>query len=197
MTHAEAAQIIRAAWRKVHGTDPSDLDVLFVQAVSWLESHYGRHPGQHANWASQGLYTWGNIERIPNKDGSCPDGYYPGKDAGNARCFLLRHSDAEAAEDVVRNLTKRHWPVAAAIQSEGTPEAVAHAMKVAPAYYEAPEAKYAAGLRNAIKAIGQNLPIPVVPVAPSAPSLITGGTVLTVLALGGVGFFLARKRGLI
>lgn len=157
MTHDEARQIIEASFQRIQGRSPSRAETVFCQAVAWLESNYARAPGQHARWASQGLYTWGNLEKVASV---CNPPWYPGSDAGNSRCFLLRGSDAEAADDMVRNLTKRHWPVLQAIATEGTPEAVAQAMKVAPAYYEAPVATYAQGLRNAINAITAGAGIP-------------------------------------
>jgi hypothetical protein len=183
MKHSDAKRIIDAAFVRVHNREPSPEESLYCQAVAWLETHYGRHPGQHAEWASQGLFTWGNIEKAA---ASCSPPWYPGTDAGNKRCFLLRNSDEDAAVDLVKNLTARHWPVLQAIATQGTPESVAEAMKAVPAYYEAPMAQYAAGLRNAVKAIQTEVPIPSVVSASPFPWT----TLLVAAAVGAAGAYL-------
>lgn len=184
MRHAEAKVIVDRAFERVHGRAPTPHESLFIQAVAWLETQYARAAGQHAAWAAQGLYTWGNIEKV---SASCQPPWYPGTDSGNQRCFLLRSTDEEAAMDLVQNLTKRHWPFLRAIDEAGTPEAVAHAMKAVPAYYEAPEAQYAAGLRGAANAIAREVPLP--PLSSAFP----WGTLLVVAGVGAAAAYLVAR----
>jgi hypothetical protein len=160
MNHTEAANIVREQWEKVVGRPATKPEILFTMAVAWLETQYGR-VGQHGKLAEQGKYNWANVER-PREGDTCPEGWAAGIDweekGGNRPvCFRVFASDAEAAAELIRNLAKRHWPVVKAIADEGTPEAVAHAMKVAPAYYTGDEALYAKFLRNAIVTIGKGL----------------------------------------
>lgn len=180
-THAQAAAIIREEWPKIHGREATDNEVLFTQAVALLETGYGR-AGQHGEFAKQGLYNWANIEKIRQGD-TCEPGWIAGKDQGNV-CFRVYPSDNEAAAALIKTLTTRHWPVLEAIRDEATPEAVAHAMKVKPAYYAADEALYAKAIANAIKAIGQPIKTPQVQEAASAAtkSVSTG----TAIAVGGI-----------
>lgn len=153
LTHAAANQILRDEWTKVWGRPATDAEIMFIQAVAWLETNYGR-AGQFASWPDDGDYNWANLEKTPDADGTCPVGWRLGKDGGNDRCFRVFASDNEAANALIKNLTKRHWPTVEAIASEGTAEAMAHAMKAAPAYYEASELAYASALKNAINAFG-------------------------------------------
>jgi len=167
LSHTQAAQIVKEEWRKIWDREPSKLETLYMLAVAWLETHYGRI-GQHLQFAERGLYNWANIEKPQNADGTCPPGWEPGKDWDIQKtkvCFRVFQSDNEAANALIRNLTKRHWPVIDAIQLDGSPEAVAHAMKrgfdgnygTNGAYYTAPENIYAQSIRNAIAAINQGL----------------------------------------
>ena len=172
VSHVDAAPIVVEAWRRVHGRAPTRDELVMMMAVASLESNYGRASGQHATWASQGLYTWANAEIHRKPEAQCPAGvgprgerWVPGSDAGNARCFRVWPSDVAAAIDLVELLTKRHWPVVAAM-GQG-PEAVAQAMKKPPAYYEADVAIYARGLRARHDEIrralaGRNIPLAIV-----------------------------------
>lgn len=191
LTHADAKRIIETAWTKVHGRAPTAKETLYTQAVAWLETNYGR-VGQHAKLAAQGKYNWANIERARTGD-DCPDGWSPGVDAGSKVCFRVYPTDEEAAEALIRTLTKSRWNTIPAM--EGSPEDVAEAMKYAKddpkrtghlGYYGAPISTYARGIRNAISAIGKNVPIPVIPAPPVIPQ---GDTLLPILALGGLGAF--------
>ena len=160
MTHAEAKEIVRRAWRRVHGREPSERELVYAQAIASLETGYGR-TGQFAAMAARGKYNWGAMQRVPNADGSCPPGTEPGLDASRPRCFLVFDSDEEAAAAFLRLLTKRHWPVVSAMR--GTPEDVATAMRVRPAYYEGLGgseqnriAYYANAIRGAARAAGNS-----------------------------------------
>lgn len=182
MTHAEARKIIEAAWQKVWGRAPSANEALYAQAIAFLETGYGR-AGQFAKYAASGQYNWGNIEKHRTGD-TCPDGWVPGDDQGPV-CFRAFPSDVDAAAYFISVLTKGHWPVAQAMA--GSPEDVARAMRVPPAYYagrstDSEEGKvtyYASAIRNAIKAIGAEPPS----AAASGGSFGLFG--LSVLALGG------------
>lgn len=152
VSHAQAADIIRNQWFAVHGRSPSHNEIIFTQAVAWLETNYGR-AGQHGKLAANGQYNWANIEKARSGD-VCPEGWAPGVDQGNV-CFRVYPSDEEAARGLIEKLTKSHWPVIAAMQ-EGTPEAVAKAMKVKPAYYAADEALYARAIQNSLNVMKQS-----------------------------------------
>ena len=160
MTHAEAREIILRAWRRVHGRNPSERELVYAQAIASLETGYGR-TGQFAAMAARGKYNWGALQRVPGADGSCPPGTEPGLDASRPRCFLVFDSDEEAAAEFLRLLTKRHWPVVSAMR--GTPEDVATAMRVRPVYYEGLGGSeqdrityYANAIRGAARAAGNS-----------------------------------------
>ena len=192
MNHAEAADIIRRAWQEVHGRAPTESEVRLTQAVAWLETNYGR-AGQHGKLAAQGLYNWANIEKARTGD-TCPEGWAPGYDNGRAVCFRVYKSDYDAAKALIHTLTKRHWPTLAAM-AEGTPEALAHAMKAPPAYYEAPESTYASAIRNSLKAMGANVPVPKTPTSPTGSG---GASIMPLLLLAGLGvgaYMLTRNSG--
>ena len=189
MTHTEAADIIRRAWQEVHGRAPTENEVRFTQAVAWLETHYGR-AGQFGPLAARGLFNWANIEKRQTGD-TCPEGWEPGMDNGNAVCFRVYPSDYEAAKALIHTLTKRHWPTLAAM-AEGTPEAMAHAMKAPPAYYEAAESLYASAIRNSLKAMGANLPIPTSTPPRAAASFMP---LLLLAGLGAGAYMLTRNSG--
>ena len=161
MTHAQAREIVRRAWRRVHGRDPSERELVYAQAIASLETGYGR-TGQFAAMAARGRYNWGALQRgVPGADGSCPAGSEPGLDASRPRCFLVFNSDEEAAAAFLHILTKTCWPVVSAMR--GTPEDVATAMRVRPVYYEGLGgseqdriAYYANAIRGAARAAGNS-----------------------------------------
>lgn len=160
MTHAQARQIIIRAWRRVHGRDPSESEILYTQAVAWLENQYGR-AGQFAAFAANGQFNWGSLERRKTGE-TCPPGTVEGSDLGTV-CFFVYPTDEEAAAAFIRNLTARHWPTIQAMR--GSPEDVATAMRVRPAYYEGYSGSenqriqtYANAIRNSIRAFGANIP---------------------------------------
>lgn len=160
MRDVDAARIVREAWRRVHHRDASANELLFALAIAKLETGYGR-AGQHGELAARGLFNWGNLEVAPLEDGTCPPGHALGRDVdafGNPKnvCFVVASSDVEAAARFVAVLTRKHWPVIAAMRT-GSAGAVAHAMKLAPAYYEAPEAAYAAALQSISTSIRRSL----------------------------------------
>lgn len=173
----------RQAWRDLYGQEPTDNQVLYAQAIAYLETGYGR-AGQFGSLASQGLYNWGALETRRSADGSCPAGTAPGSDQGSV-CFYVYDSDEKAAKAFLHTLTQTHWPGVISAMS-GSPEDVATAMRQPPPYYAGlpnqTEAQkitaYANGIRNAIKAIGANAPTPNV-LSPSS------STILTWLAVGG------------
>lgn len=158
MNHAEAAEIVRRAWRRVHGREPSAAERSYAQAIAFLETGYGR-AGQHGKLAAAGLYNWGNVELARAPDGPCPQGYAPGVDVGPV-CFRVSTSDEEAAAVFLRALTRRHWPVLEAMKGDAWD--VAKAMRAPPAYYAgsgATEAErvagYASAIRGALRAMGE------------------------------------------
>ncbi len=202
MTHSEAADVIRKAWRAALGRDPSDSELLYSQAIAWLETNYGRaHPFDE--WAAQGQFNWGNLERGRLPDGTCPPGLHEGTDSGDKRCFYVFPTDYDAAAAMLKLLTKR-WPGVVSAM-EGDPEDVAHAMKQAPAYYTATETAYSTALRNAIAAIRAGSPAPKTGPAPSpypkpgpasAPRELGWGALewSGALALGAGALYLGSKR---
>lgn len=211
MDHLTANRIVREAWLRVHGREATDSEAALLQAVGWGESAYGRAPGQHAAWAAQGLYTWGNLETHRLPDGGCPPGTYPGRDAGNQRCFYLWPTDLGAAEAMVKNITKNGSDAPGATArarafaertraimealATGSPEIFAEAMKhpAEVAYYEAPSATYGKLLRDSLRAIARQVPVPEVSIMAPAKSPWP----LVILAVSAVGLYtLTRKRGL-
>lgn len=181
LSHATADKIIREEWQKVHGRPPTENEVMFTQAVAWLETNYGR-AGQHGKFAEQGLYNWANIEKKRTGD-TCPEGWVAGKDQGDV-CFRVFPTDNEAASALISTLTKRHWPVLQAMADPGTPEAIAHAMKVAPAYYGADEALYAKAIANSLRAMGKSPNMP--SAAPKAVAANLTKSAWPKLAIGGL-----------
>lgn len=169
MTHAQAREIVRAAFQRVHGRAPSDAEATYAQAVAFLETGYGR-AGQFGALAAQGAYNWGALERARNADGSCPAGTMPGSDVGEV-CFYVFPDDVSAATAFVRTLTVGSGRTAArgaatlAAMRGGSPEDVATAMRVPLAYYEgrpgteaSKVAAYAGAIRRSIQAAGNSEP---------------------------------------
>ena len=141
MDDKQAYQIVKQAWKELHGREGTPAELVLAQAIQRFETAYGR-AGQFAAMAAQGKYNWGALERGRNSDGSCPAGTEPGIDAGNARCFFVYPSDVSAAKASLYVLTKadgahanRTRATLAALGS-GDPYAVAKAMRTSPAYYE-------------------------------------------------------------
>lgn len=139
MNDREALAIVREAWRRVHGREPTTNELVFTTAIAFVESAYGRAPGQHAAWASRGLYTWGNLELPP----PCRDGWVLGTDSGQSKCFLVRSTDVAAAVDYI-GLLSRKWPVALSAMRTGRAADVVRAMKTGAApYFSGDEGSYA------------------------------------------------------
>lgn len=177
ISHTQAAAIVQNALTKILGRTPTPTERALMQAVASVESMYGRAPGQHATWASQGLYTWGNIERQRNADGTCDEanGWYPGIDASNNRCFRLDKSDEEAAERYIkvmvalgdanssdartRAFAERSANIRAAL-STGDPYKLASAMlqPASVAYYEASPDVYGKALTARMAQIDKEVP---------------------------------------
>jgi hypothetical protein len=175
--HVGAAQVIREAFKLVHGRWPTEAERAVAQAVAHLETGYGRL-GQFSGWPSRGLYNWGNVETRPNADGSCNSGWALGQDPGgphgpndNNVCFRVHPSDEEAAAGYLRVLSDPNYGSAGIRQrnaatlaalATGDPYAVASAMRngggPAAAYYTAPEAGYAAGVASRLKQIDAQVP---------------------------------------
>lgn len=194
MTHSEAREIVRQAWRRVHGRDPTDRELAYTQAIASLETGYGR-AGQFGALAARGQYNWGALERRRLPSGECPDGTAAGTDEGPV-CFYVFPSDVEAAAAFIRNLTTRHWPTLQAM-NQGEAEDVARAMREPPAYYtgiagseDEKVRAYANGIRTQLRAIGAGgLEVPEAARSVIAPVLLLG-------VLGAGGYLLATRAGL-
>lgn len=191
MTHAEARRIIQDAWRRVHGRDATDLETAYTQAIAWLESQYGR-AGQFGRFAADGQFNWGSLHARGTPP-DCPANSVEGFDVRPV-CFLAFPDDVSAAAAFVRVLTKQHWPTIDAMT--GTPEDVATAMRVKPAYYEGPPgtedqkvAAYAGAIRRALSDIGRSAPVPAIPSRSAASSLLLLGL------LGAAGYGMYRTYG--
>lgn len=161
LSHAQAREILRQAWRTVWGREPTAQELTYAAAVAYLETGYGR-AGQFGTLAAQGIYNWGALERKPDANGECPPGTARGTDQGSV-CFYAFPSDVAAAAAFVKLLTQSHWPVIAAMR--GAPIDVARAMRVSPAYYTGTSGSsedraqaYASAITNAIRAAGQPIP---------------------------------------
>lgn len=182
LSHLEAWQIVADAWRDEHGRSPSYKEALYTQAIALLETGYGR-AGQFRAFSDRGLHNWGALERHRNADGSCPEGTAPGTDLGQV-CFFVYPSDREAARAFIRTLTKKHWPTIAAMR--GSPEDVARAMRVPPAYYggyggteEDRVAAYAGAIRGSAAQIAQQVPSTV----PGAAGLLVAGALAALVGV--------------
>lgn len=161
LSHTQAREILRQAWRSVWGREPTDNEVTYAAAIAYLETGYGR-AGQFGALASQGVYNWGALERRASADGTCPTGTVPGSDQGSV-CFYAFPSDVAAASAFIKTLTQKHWPVIQAMK--GSPLDVATAMRVPPPYYTGTSGSdedraqaYANAITNAIRAAGQSVP---------------------------------------
>lgn len=188
MTHDEARRIVQEAWRRVHGQDPSDLQTAYTQAIAWGENKYGR-AGQFAGFAANGQFNWGSLH-AKGSPPNCPPNAAEGFDVRPV-CFLVFPDDVSAAAAFVRVLTKQHWPTVDAMQ--GSPEDVARAMRVAPAYYEGPAGSeddkvraYANLIRRSLSDIHANVAIPAAGSKSSFPWLLTLGL------LGGGAYYVSR-----
>lgn len=182
LSHLEAWQIVADAWRDEHGRSPTYNEALYTQAVALLETGYGR-AGQFRALADRGLHNWGALERSRNADGSCPEGTVSGTDLGNV-CFFVYPTDRAAARALIRTLTKKHWPTIEAMR--GTPEDVARAMRVPPAYYagyggtEADRvASYAGAIRGSAAQIAQQVPSTV----PGSGGLLVAGALAALVGV--------------
>lgn len=192
LSHADARRIVIEAWRRVHGRDPTDLEAAYTQAIAWGENQYGRF-GQFGAMAARGQFNWGSLH-ARGRPPDCPAGSAPGTDVGKV-CFLVFPDDVSAAAAFVRVLTKQHWPTIEAMA--GTPEDVARAMRVPPAYYEgAPGTEqqkisaYAGLIRRSLDDVRRGAPVPAIPSAAPASRWI-----LPALVLGGAGYLYYRSYG--
>lgn len=187
LTDKQARDILVDAWRQVWNREPTEKEVLYTLAVARLETGYGRI-GQHGKLAEQGMYNWANVEKAPTGN-VVPSGWAEGVDSGRKVWFRVYPSDLEAAKGLVQNLTKRHWPTIEAMK--GSAKDVAHAMKVSPAYYEAPEEKYAAAIESGAHHIQSKLGTvePALPASLPVAQKPKSKTILPIAAaVGFVGF---------
>lgn len=156
MNDREALVVVREAWRRVHGREPTTNELVFTTAIAKYETGYGRY-GQHGALAARGLYNWGNLEVAPLPDGSCAPGQAPGVDKrkdGTIKqvCFVVATSDVESAARYIHTLTKGRWPTVRAMAT-GSASAVVAAMKVPPAYFEGDAETYTAGVDRIAKGL--------------------------------------------
>lgn len=185
LSDASAREILREAWTRVHGRAPTSRELLYAQAIARLETGYGR-AGQFGALAARGQFNWGALETRAPADGVCPAGTAPGNDQGSV-CFFVFSSDVDAAAAFVRTLTKKHWPVLAAMKT-GSPEDVASAMRVSPPYYTGISGSeqqkvqaYANAIASSIRAMGDPV-----------PQRTTSPRLLPLLAGAGIAAFLFR-----
>ena len=201
LSHSEATPIVREAWYKIHGREPTTLETLYTQAIASLETGYGR-AGQFAAMAANGQYNWGAEQRRRGADGECPPGFASGIDQGQV-CFYVFPSDVDAAAAFIRTLTKTKWDIIPAMT--GSPEDVATAMRRAPAYYGGPPgteeqkiAAYANAIRQNAKNIGATLEqageTVKTKVKSNAGVIIAG---LALLGIAGGGTYYAKREKLI
>src|SRR5882724_4254320 len=170
LDHVSAKPIVDAAWRKVHGRDPTPLESLYTQAIASLETGYGQ-TGQFGKYAAAGQYNWGGIQNAGKLvDGSsCPDGWVYGVDQ-HPTCFKVFPTQEDAAAYFVHTLTAGRWPGVVDAMA-GSPEDVALAMRTPPPPYyggvpgteDDKVTAYASAIRNSIDAIKRNLPVPSIP----------------------------------
>lgn len=202
--HAQARVLLNEAWKAIHGIYPTKNQLDAAQAIASLETVYGR-AGQFAQWAMEGKFNWGALQRARNADGTCPPGMQPGQDALNPaainpRCFFIYPSDFEAAKAYLRVLTV-NFPVraAAVVKAMATGDLiqVAQAMRnsdPAHAFFELDANEYGRRLAaRAVSIFGPNYHAAsaIVQQAPVKSS----AALLGILALGGgIWYFLSRPK---
>lgn len=155
LSDVEALAIVREAWKRVHGREPTTNELVFTTAIAKFETGYGRD-GQHGELAARGLYNWGNLEVSPLPDGSCAPGQALGIDRrkdGTIKsvCFIVATSDVESAVRYIHTLTKNRPTVRA--MATGSASAIVAAMKVSPAYFEGDAVTYTAGIDRIAKSL--------------------------------------------
>jgi len=201
MTHAEARRIIEDAWRRVHGRDPTGLEASYTQAIAWLENKYGR-AGQFAAFAANGQFNWGSLHARGSPP-DCPPGSVEGFDVRPV-CFLAFPDDVSAAAAFVRTLTKSGGTTAERTAATldamgGTPEDVATAMRIRPAYFEGPPGTedekvtaYAGAIRRALSDVSSGAPVPAIPSASTARRSSVLPWLLLLGAVGAAGYVYYR-----
>lgn len=203
--HANAKPVIREAWIKVHGKEPTAKEALYAQSVAALETGYGRL-GQFAEMAKRGLYNWGGVQKSVNPDGTCPPGFALGSDQGKV-CFHVYPSDAEAAAKFIWELTVNpNFNRSLVLNAmSGEPNDVAAAMYKAK-YYEGKRGTtddekinfYANAIRSRAKEIGNALSEmskQAQQYAEENPKTAGGlVTIVGLLGLGG-GYMLWKRKG--
>lgn len=112
--HRAAAEVMRAAWRAEHGSEPSDRELLFALAVADAETNYGR------GWKPPctGSNNWGARQITPGeKAKGVPSCAYTDTHPDGTRYeigFKVYDTPESGARDVVRLLTKQRpetWAV--------------------------------------------------------------------------------------
>ena len=125
--HKGAAEVVRGAFRQLHGRDPSPRELLFSLAIGRLESGYGRasYKGPndepvtgHNNWgAVQAGGNWTG-ETFEAKDSS-PDPSAPGGQRVYVTRFRRYPTPEAGAADLIKQITTQRPVVWAAMRSDG------------------------------------------------------------------------------
>lgn len=191
--HTQARVLLAEAWRAIHGRTPTANELNAAQTIAHFETVYGR-AGQFAQWASDGKFNWGALQRVRNPDGSCPSGMQPGQDAANLRCFFVYPSDFEAAKAYLRVLTVQFPKRAAATlaaMATGDLIQVAQAMRNADpahAFFELDANEYGRRLVTRAKAIFGPGGMVATQATPNRAGIAVG-----IVALGaGIWYYLSR-----
>jgi hypothetical protein len=107
LSHVEAAEVFRQAFRQVNGRLPSIAERQGIQSLSWRETNYG------AGWKDPGAGSW-NMGAIASGLPPCGPGSFeytdsvPDESGGSTtyqHCFKTYASPVDGAADVVRKLT--------------------------------------------------------------------------------------------
>jgi hypothetical protein len=148
LSHDQARDVLREAYKKLFHREPSDGELDFGLSTAYFESGYGRagsanwaKPGQFAKWSAEGLYNWGALESGSPKEDAAFNQFRsaglhpvkrPGQDAGRKSYFYLFPSDLEAAQAFLMTWGK---PATLKAAATGDAHAVAKSMKDR-GYYE-------------------------------------------------------------
>ncbi len=132
-THAEAREVLRAAYVDLFKHEPTSGELDFGLATAYFETFYGRggaagwaNRGQFGRWSAEGKFNWGALQSgTPGDENTLKAfvaaGLHPikerGSDAARAVYFYLFPNDLEAAKAFLMSWGKADTLAAAATGS--------------------------------------------------------------------------------
>lgn len=212
--HRYARDVIKAAFRKRRGRNPSLSEAQGAQVIALGETSYGRgwsdSPDRCPNGDCSGSHNWGAIIRkpcppCPNGGAlpDCPPGSFIYRDScpdGSAcyQCFRAYANDTEGAEHLIKILYDDRPEVLAAA-ARGDIHGMAVAMKQS-GYYGLATDQYEKAMRRNLDTIAHALNEPLALSSGSGGSRVAGVVkkalpAAAAFAVGGVVAFVALKAG--